>query len=319
MFGFGKSRDSSVRFAVGAGKSTFVALETEGDSMRKLIIVVAAMLALAVPAGSFAATTTVKILGTAFAPKSLTVESGDTVKWVNADNASHQIVADNGTFASPTLTQNESYSFTFKVAGTFAYHDALRPATKGTITVKGPPPSITLGAGAPILVYGDETTLTGTVSSGQANEAVVITGQPYGALIVQQVATVQTGIGGGFAFTVQPSILTTFTAHWKTASSETVTVQVRPKVTLSRSAHGKLYAKVIAPVSYAGKFIYLQRLSSFGQWVTVRTLNLGPLSGRIFTPPRVRGTYVYRVYMSQNTAGAGYLDGWSGTQKVRHR
>ena len=286
--------------------------------MRRLLFVVAAALALALPAGSFAATTTVKITATAFSPKTVTVELGDTVKWVNSDTANHQVVADNGAFASPILKPNESYSFTSKAAGKFPYHDALHPAIKGTVTVKGPPPSLTLGAGAPILVYGSETTLTGTVSNGQANEPVVITGQPYGALTVQQVATVTTGVGGGFAYTVQPSILTTYTAHWKTASSQAISVQVRPKLTLM-PFQGRFYAKVLSPVSHAGKSIYLQRLSAFGQWITVAKLTLGPLSGRIFSMPRLHGRITYHVYMSQDTAGPGYLDGWSGTQKVRHR
>ena len=286
--------------------------------MRRLLFVVAAALALALPAGSFAATSTVKITATAFSPKTVTVELGDTVKWVNSDTANHQVVADNGAFASPILKPNESYSFTSKAAGKFPYHDALHPAIKGTITVKGPPPSVTLGAGAPILVYGSETALTGTVSNGLANEAVVITAQPYGSVTVQQLATVTTGVGGGFAYTVQPSILTTYTARWKTASSQAISVQVRPKLTLM-PFQGRFYAKVLSPVSYAGKSIYLQRLSAFGQWITVAKLTLGPLSGRIFSMPRLHGRITYHVYMSQDTAGPGYLDGWSGTQKVRHR
>ncbi len=237
---------------------------------------------------------------------------------MNTDTANHQLVADNGTFASPILKPNETYSFTFRAAGRYRYHDALHPAHVGTVTVKGPPPSVTLGAGAPILVFGTQTTLTGTVSNGLANEPVTITDQPYGSPTAQQVATVMTGTGGGFAYTAQPSILTTYAARWKTASSQTVSVQVRPKLTLLPFGR-RFYAKVISPVSYAGKFIYLQRRSRFGQWVPVEQLKLGPLSGRIFSMPRTRGTVTYHVYMSQDTAGPGYLDGWSGTQTVRHR
>src|SRR6266571_4448856 len=152
-------------------------LELEGDPMRRLLFVAAAALVLALPASSSAATTTVKITATGFSPKSVTVDLGDTVRWVNTDIANHQIVADNGTFASPILKPTETYSFTFKAAGSFRYHDALHPAHVGTVTVKGPPPSVTLGAGAPILVFGTETTLTGTVSNGLGNEPVTITDQ----------------------------------------------------------------------------------------------------------------------------------------------
>jgi plastocyanin len=287
--------------------------------MRKLFYVVFAVLAFALPANALAATIAVKINATAFAPTSVTVNAGDTVKWTNADKVDRQLVADSGAFASPILKPGQSYSFTFKTPGTFNYHDALKPSVKGTITVKGPPPSVTLGAGSPILVYGAETTITGTVSNGQANETVILTARPYGSLTIQQVATVTTGAGGGFSYTVRPEILTTYTATWKTAASQTVSVQVRPKLSLLPYA-GRFRASVTAPVSYAGHTIQLQRKSPFGQWITIAQYTLGQQSGKIFSKPAKRGTFKYRVYMSVNQAGPGYLDGWSGTQTVRrHR
>ena len=35
--------------------------------------------------------------------------------------------------------------------------------------------------------------------------------------------------------------------------------------------------------------------------------------------PKNKGTFKYRVYLSVNQAGPGYLDGWSGTQKITRR
>ena len=96
---------------------------------------------------------------------------------------------------------------------------------------------------------------------------------------------------------------------------------MKPKVTFLPQA-GRFYAKVIvADHSFAGRFVYLQRRSRFGQWVTVAKLKLGPLSGRIFSIKRRHGTGfdVYRVYITVNQAGAGFLDGASGTQKIRRR
>jgi plastocyanin len=285
--------------------------------MRKLFTAAVALLALALPASGLGATAAVKITATSFSPKNLTVQYGDTVTWTNVDKVNHQLVANSGAFASPVLKPNATYSFTFKNGGKYPYHDALHPAITGTITVNGPPPSVTLGAGAPIVVYGTETTLTGTVSNGQANEPVLITSRPYNGITIQQVATVMSGTGGGFAYTIKPDILTVYTAQWKTASSGQVTVQVRPKLTFLPYG-GRFYAKVLAPVSYAGHSIYLQRRSAFGQWVTVEVLKLGPNSGRIFSLPSFHGTSTFHVYLSANEAGAGYLDGGSGTQRV-HR
>ena len=53
--------------------------------------------------------------------------------------------------------------------------------------------------------------------------------------------------------------------------------------------------------------------------MTVEALKLGPNSGKIFSLPVFHGTVTFHVYMPVNTAGAGYLDGWSGTQRVHHK
>jgi plastocyanin len=278
-----------------------------------------AALALALPANVLAATKTVNIYGAVFQPATVTIQRGDAVRWVNRDNANHQIVADDGTFASPILRQGRSYTHTFRAVGTFRYRDVLGQVKRGTVIVQGAAPaaSLTLGVAAPILVFGSQTTLTGTVSNGQAGETVAISAQPYGQATAQQVATVTTGTGGGFAYTVQPDRQTTYVASWKTARSLTVMVQVRPKLTFV-PLEGRMYAKVMSPVSHAGGFIYLQRLTPVG-WITVSKLTLGPLSGKIFALPRRCGMNTYHVYISADQAGAGWLDGWSGTQKTRYR
>ncbi len=286
--------------------------------MRKLLLPIVAMFVLALPASSVAATVAVKITANGFSPKTLTIDQGDVIKWTNADNVNHQLVANNGAFASPIMRPGQSYSFTFNTAGTIRYHDALHPTFTGTITIKGPPPSVTLGVSSPIVFYGDQTTISGAVSNGKANEAVLILAEPYAAS-VQQVATLMTGPSGTFTYTATPIFLTNYSAKWKTASSQTVTVQVRPKLTLSRTTSTRLYAKLAGTRSFAGRSILLQRRSSFGQWVTVLKLKLGPLSGRIFKAPHRKGTFTYRVYMTTNQAGAGYLDTWSNSVRVRYR
>jgi len=286
--------------------------------MRKLLYVVAATLVLALPANAIAATKTVNIYGAVFQPATVTIDTGDAVQWVNKDNADHQIVANNGTFASPVLKPGKTYTHTFKNAGTFGYRDVIGKLKRGTVVVKGAPASVTLGAAAPILVYGSQTTITGTVSNGQAGEAVAISAQPFGQASAQQVTTVTTGSGGGFSYTVQPALATIYVASWKNANSVTVTVQVRPKLTFAPFERKRMYAKVLSASSHAGNFIYLQRLTAVG-WITIAKYTLGPLSGRILKLPRKCGTVTYRVYMSVDQAGAGYLDGWSGTQRTRYR
>ena len=82
--------------------------------------------------------TTVKISNFSFAPASITVKAGQTVTWTNEDNVAHTVTADTASAdapASQSLAQGASYSFTFKNAGTYAYHCQIHPSMKGTVTV----------------------------------------------------------------------------------------------------------------------------------------------------------------------------------------
>src|ERR671923_1909351 len=133
--------------------------------MRRLVVARAALAALAVAAPAQSATINVRITKSGFSPSSVRIDFGDTVKWANADTTNHQVVADNGSFASPILKPKESYSFTFRTAGRFPYHDAIKPSLKGVVRVSGPPPSVTFGVTNPIVVYGTETVLNGVVSN----------------------------------------------------------------------------------------------------------------------------------------------------------
>ena len=287
-----------------------------GFIMRRFTLAVA-LCALALPANAVAATKTINIYGTTMQPKSVTIDVGDNVRWVNRDNARHQIVADGGTFASPTLGQGRTYTFTFRAAGTYGFRDVVGKEGRGSVKVKGAPPSLTLGAQEAILVNGAQTSLTGTVSNGLANETVTISAQRFGETASQRVATTTSGTGGGFALAVAPTILTTYVATWKGATSQVVTIQVRPKLTFV-PFEGRMYAKVVGPQTYANHYIYLQRLTPIG-WISVARYKLGPLSGRIFTLPRRCGVTTYHVYLSADQAGGGYLDSWSGTQRARRR
>lgn len=289
--------------------------------MRRLLLGLAAVVTLSVSSSAGAATTGIKITAKGFSPSSVTINFGDSVTWTNTDTADHQVVADSGAFASPILKKGQTYSFTFKTAGRFPYHDAIKSSLRGAVRVNGPPPSLTLGASAPIVVAGTPSTLTGVVSNLKTGENVTIFGQPYGSSSPVQLAVVQTGNGGGYSYTVTPSILTSYFAQWKSAKSAPVSVQVKPKVTFLPQGR-RFYTKLIVPDhSFAGHYVYLQRRSPFGQWVTVSKLKLGPLSGRLFSIKRRRGAGFdfYRVYITVNEAGAGYLDGSSGTQKLKRR
>src|SRR5258708_4742219 len=141
--------------------------------MRKLILALGAGVALPVAGAAGAATTkAISIYGSGFAPKSATITEGDTVTWVNKDNANHQILADKGQFVSPILRPGQRYSFTFNAGGTYTYKDELNRKLAGTISVKGLPPTLTFSASSQYVVFGDKVTLSGQVSNNKRDKSV---------------------------------------------------------------------------------------------------------------------------------------------------
>lgn len=285
--------------------------------MRTLIVVAAAVAALAAAPHAVAATAQVRITGTGFSPGSVTVQTGDRVTWTNRDTRRHQVVSDSGAFASPILRPRQSYSFTFRAAGTYRYRDALFPRRRGTVRVQGVPPAVSIGATASMLVHGGETRLQGVVSSRRAGETVTLWAQPWGQASFVQLAIATTVADGVFDVITKPGFLTHYYAEFRGARSETIFVQVRPRITLLPGRRGWFLTRVTGDRPFAGRWVYLQRRTRFGQWVSLARLALGPNSGRLFRIPRTAGTY--RIYMTVNQAGVGYLDSWSGTQRVGSR
>lgn len=279
----------------------------------------AAVGALVLAAAGVAATSTVLIKSGGFSPSSITINHGDKVFFKNTDKVDHQVVADDGSFASPILHPSQSWTTApLNTAGVFRYHDALYPRRTGKITVNGPPPAVTLALSLPIVTYGTPITLSGAVSSAAANESVELTQQPWGQSSPTQVAIVKTGAGGTYSFNLTPSIYTTYVARWKTVASSSVVAQVAPLIRLVPGGQGYMKAVVSSPVSLWHRHLYLQRLSQFGQWVNIAPLVLGQLNGRLFRPASYlpKGTSRIRVFLSVNQAGLGLLAAHSGTQTI---
>ena len=74
--------------------------------------------------------TTVSIQGFAFTPQTLTVPAGAEVTWTNDDSTAHDVTSTDGPgidaattdlFASGTLGQGDSFSYTFSEPGTYDY------------------------------------------------------------------------------------------------------------------------------------------------------------------------------------------------------
>jgi plastocyanin len=277
---------------------------------RTFLILVPLVVGLLLAGPAAAATTkTVSVKRAAFSPATVSIVAGDSIRWRNDDTRDHQIVSTTGTFASPVLRPNRTYTFRFDVAGTYKYRDALNPSVTGTVKVAGPPPAVTLGTSQPQINYGEKVTLSGQVNSKKAGENVQLSYQPYGQASEIVLATVITGADGTFAYNVAPKVLTTYRAKWKTASSLVVATAVRPAISFGRL--NGFVARVFAGRSMARKQIQLQRLSKFGQWVTLKRVFLDLNSRVRFESPLPCGPNRLRIAMSVNQAGAGYLGAFS--------
>ncbi len=292
--------------------------------MRRVILLVVGSLALMLAAPASSANTVVQIKRTGFVPVTVTINQNDSVTWKNVDTINHQVVANGGSFASPILAPGKTYTRTFRNGGTFRYHDSLHPSLKGTVIVRGAPDQVTLAASVPVVKFGGQVTLTGTVSNKKAGETVTLVQLPFGQTTKQIVATLQTTTNGVFSFNVTPQIYTQYQAQWKTLESS-VFIQVQPMIKLpyvSKSGYYHFY--VTASQSFAGRFVLLQRFTLAKTWVNLRRLQLGSKSGRILAVGAVRkmiprGRWSVRIFMPATEMPGGYLDAWSGTQPVVRR
>ena len=78
----------------------------------------------------------VSLANIAIDPTSVTIKVGETVTWTNNDPFAHRLVGDKGEFDSGTMAGGATFGFTFKTAGTFAYHCSIHPSMTGTVIVQ---------------------------------------------------------------------------------------------------------------------------------------------------------------------------------------
>lgn len=71
-----------------------------------------------------------------FKPETLQISVGDTVTWVNMDTAPHTATSNDEGFDSGSLSEGESFSFTFEEAGNYDYICTFHPNMKGEIIVE---------------------------------------------------------------------------------------------------------------------------------------------------------------------------------------
>jgi len=105
-------------------------------NLRALAALIALMALVVMNGNANAADAQVKIANFTFEPPVLTVKVGTTVTWVNDDDIPHLVSEKDGKFRSSALDTNETFSETFKEAGTIEYFCVLHPHMTGKIVVE---------------------------------------------------------------------------------------------------------------------------------------------------------------------------------------
>lgn len=85
----------------------------------------------------------VTITSSGFMPATIRVKVGQAVIWTNNDTQGHQVASDPyptdntlpGLNSEQKIEPGQSYSYIFKTADTYTYHDNLNPSVKGTVIV----------------------------------------------------------------------------------------------------------------------------------------------------------------------------------------
>jgi plastocyanin len=295
------------------------ARKTEEEfTMRRLILVAVAVAALVGAVGGSAATTNVAITKAGFVPADVRVQVGDTVTWTNTDTVAHQVAVDR--FAcNLTIQPGATGSCTFTTAGKFNYRDpaARGNAFRGSVEVVAPSTLTTLAASRTTVIYGQTTTLSGQLTSKRSGEIVELWAQAFGQSAFLKVTQVTSTDNGSWTVTVKPTIKTVYQVRVRNASSQSVTINVKPKITLGYSAVTRLFTvRALAASSFAGKVVTFQRRSSLGQWVSLKKLTLNSTSTARFRATLPKGRTAVRAILPATQTLPGYLAGVSPVRYV---
>jgi plastocyanin len=113
--------------------------------------------ALVITSNARAATQDVSIAGFAFQPPSVSINTGDSVRWTDSDNAFHTSTSDTGVWDSGILNGTQ-YTFQFTASGEYPYHCTSHAFMTASVSVTpgaNQPPSVTITNPVDNVVFGN--------------------------------------------------------------------------------------------------------------------------------------------------------------------
>jgi hypothetical protein len=167
-------------------------------------------------------------------------------------------------------------------------------------------PALTFNVSGYKVLFGHKLTLSGRLASGAVGQPVGIFSRRFGNDSMLKIATVKTAGGGKWTYAVEPSISTTYQARVGLTVTRSLTVGVKPAVTVSQLGDGTIWTHIAAGGSFAGQLVELQHQTGTS-WTTVAKAALNSSSSVTFPSPIAAGTETVRIAMSVNQAGSGFL------------
>jgi plastocyanin len=78
----------------------------------------------------------VSIQSMSFSPETTTIQAGEKVTWTNNDGTAHTVTSNDALFDSGSMSNGDTFSFTFPDAGTFNYHCTFHGGMTGKVVVE---------------------------------------------------------------------------------------------------------------------------------------------------------------------------------------
>jgi plastocyanin len=289
--------------------------------MRRLLLLPLMVFALAAASPAGAADHNVSITKSGFSPASLTIPNGDSVTWKNNDTTNHQIVSDNNSFTTTrVLSPGQTATRIFPNAGTFAYHDGVNQALKGTVVVTQTRSVSLQPVGAQKVRFTQSLTLRGQVSQRNSNnQQVLVQAREYGETNFRTVARTTTS-QSAWDVLVKPRRNTEYRAVWQNVPSDATNVFVTPLLTLRLASGHRFSVRAAADVSLRGHRVLMQRLNRRQHvWRTIRSVRLTRVRATstsyvasTVVKLRVRRGTIVRAYLTRRQAGpAMFGPAWS--------
>jgi plastocyanin len=222
----------------------------------------------------------VPIYNASFATPHLDVLAGDTVTWHNDSVRTHNVNADDGSWASPRLLMSGRYEHRFDTPGTVPYFCQLHPSMRGDVAVH----RVLLDGAKEPAAPGKPYALSGRAA---LPEGATVSIEAGGAVA----ATAKVAAGGTFSASVTPRETTAYTAVADGESAPPVQVLVLDrKVSAAQKVKGaKLQIDAAVTPASKGATVVLQlKLKEHFGWWPVKVAKLDASSKVRFTLKRGR-------------------------------